>query len=551
MQAASLPPDEAARLAELVACHILDTAPEQVFDDIAALAAQLCAAPIALISLVDQDRQWFKAQVGIAVPQTHRDLALCAHAIRVPDEVMQVPDASEDARFLDHPLVCGDPGIRFYAGAPIITPTGHALGTVCVIDLQPRELADEQIEALRRLARLVSSLLQARRPAVSGRAAERREPAGQDEQVEQQVEQLQAASDASLELLSLVDAGYVYRHVNQTFLDYCQRQRSEIEGRAVVELIGTEAFEHSIRPLLDRALAGETVSYDARFEFQQRGLRQMRVHYLPARAADGRVIGVLVRSQDIQAQADCDQRLKATVTLLEDRNVARQRFMQVLTHDLGEPLGSISNVMALLADSRAAAALPDAALRHLEFVHRGCLGMQAVIDALLAYLHLDGAVPQLVRLDPAELLREVCAELAPAIRRTSAQVSWGDALPALVSEPALLRVLLQQLIGNAIKFRRPGRAPVVQIGIALLGTQCRIEVRDNGVGIAPARQARLFELFRSARARSGVEGTGLGLATCRRIVELLGGQIGVESVPEQGSCFVVSLPQPVSPGRSA
>jgi signal transduction histidine kinase len=547
MQAATLPPDEATRLAELAACHILDTAPEQVFDDITALAAQLCDVPIALISLVDQDRQWFKSQVGLAVPQTHRDLAFCAHAILTPDEVMQVPDAREDERFFDHPLVSGDPGIRFYAGAPIVTPTGRALGTVCVIDQQPRELADEQVEALRRLARLASSLLQARRPAVPGRAAERREHPGYSEQVEQ----LQAASDASLELLSLVDAGYVYRHVNQTFLDHCQRQRNEIEGRAVVELIGRDAFEHSIRPLLDRALAGETVSYDARFEFPQRGLRQMRVHYLPARAADGRVIGVLVRSQDIQAQSDCDQRLKATITLLEDRNVARQRFMQVLTHDLGEPLGSISNVMALLADSRAAVALPDAALRHLEYVHRGCLGMQAVIDDLLAYLHLDGAVPQLVRLDPAELLREVCAELAPTIRRASAQVSWGDALPMLVSEPALLRVLLQQLIGNAIKFRRPGRAPVVQIGIGLLGAQCRIEVRDNGVGIAPARQARLFDLYRNARVRSGVEGTGLGLATCRRIAELLGGQIGVESVPEQGSCFVVSLPQPVSPGRPA
>ncbi|MFM2056972.1 MAG: hypothetical protein RLY71_1357 [Pseudomonadota bacterium] len=547
MQAASLPPDETARLAELAACRILDTAPEQVFDDIAALAAQLCAAPIALISLVDQDRQWFKAQVGLAVPQTHRDLAFCAHAILVPDEVMLVPDASEDERFFDHPLVSGDPGIRFYAGAPIVTPTGQALGTVCVIDQQPRELAGGQIEALRRLARLAGSLLQARRRAVPERPAAPCEPAGHDEQVEQ----LRAASDASLELLSLVDARYVYRHVNQTFLDHCQRQRSEIEGRAVVELIGREAFERSIRPLLDRALAGEIVSYDARFEFAQRGSRQMRVHYLPARAADGRVIGVLVRSQDIQSQSDCDERLKATVTLLEDRNVARQRFMQVLTHDLGEPLGSISNVMALLADGRAAAALPDAALRHLDFVHRGCLGMQAVINDLLAYLHLDGAVPQLVRLDPAELLREVCAELAPAIRRASAQVSWGDALPMLVSEPALLRVLLQQLISNAIKFRRPGRAPVVQIGIALLGTQCRIEVRDNGVGIAPARQARLFELFRSARVRSGIEGTGLGLATCRRIAELLGGQIGVESVPEQGSCFVVSLPQPVSAGRSA
>jgi signal transduction histidine kinase len=118
-------------------------------------------------------------------------------------------------------------------------------------------------------------------------------------------------------------------------------------------------------------------------------------------------------------------------------------------------------------------------------------------------------VPQLVRLDPAELLREVCAELAPAIRRASAQVSWGDALPMLVSEPALLRVLLQQLISNAIKFRRPGRAPVVQIGIALLGTQCRIEVRDNGVGIAPGTSVRaVSQRTRALRNRRHGPGPG-------------------------------------------
>ncbi|RZI67776.1 MAG: GAF domain-containing sensor histidine kinase [Variovorax sp.] len=156
------PPDEARRLQALRRLKVLDTLPESLFDDIVLLASEICGTPIALISLIDTDRQWFKARRGLDATQTHRDHAFCAHAIIRPSQVMTVPDALQDSRFASNPLVLGDPNIRFYAGAPVLTPEGDALGTVCVIDTVPRDLDPAQEAALQALARQTSALLQAR-----------------------------------------------------------------------------------------------------------------------------------------------------------------------------------------------------------------------------------------------------------------------------------------------------------------------------------------------------------------------------------------------------
>ena len=163
MPAAPLPSNESERLATLQSYHILDTLPEQEYDDIVAIASHICDTPIALVSIVDANRQWFKARVGVDVDQTDRDAAFCAHAILNETEVLDVPDATEDPRFADNPLVTGEPHIRFYAGSPLVTPDGVALGTLCVIDSQRRELTTVQKKSLRALGRQVTALLELRR----------------------------------------------------------------------------------------------------------------------------------------------------------------------------------------------------------------------------------------------------------------------------------------------------------------------------------------------------------------------------------------------------
>lgn len=162
MHSAPLPTNELQRLTALYECNLLDSEPEQVFDDITHLAAYVCQTPIALISLIDAERQWFKAKVGLEASETHRDLAFCAHAI-LQEEVLIVPDAAADPRFAANPLVTDEPHIRFYAGVPLITSQGLPLGTLCVIDHVPRTLTPEQISTLKILANQVGRQIELRR----------------------------------------------------------------------------------------------------------------------------------------------------------------------------------------------------------------------------------------------------------------------------------------------------------------------------------------------------------------------------------------------------
>ncbi len=161
MQSAPETADEKERLKDLYQYNVLDTEAEKVFDDLTRLASEICETPIALISLVDPDRQWFKSKVGIDAEETSRDIAFCAHAIH-SREVFEVTDTLNDERFFDNPLVTGDPNIRFYAGTQLVTPRGRAIGTLCTISDQPKTLSAHQKQALEILGRAVISQLELR-----------------------------------------------------------------------------------------------------------------------------------------------------------------------------------------------------------------------------------------------------------------------------------------------------------------------------------------------------------------------------------------------------
>lgn len=210
MKSAPLPADEAARLSTLKEYKLLDTLSEEVYDDITRIATEITGTPIALLSLIDTDRQWFKSKQGLSAQQTPREYSFCAHAILDPNETFIVEDARFDERFHDNPLTTGDPHVVFYAGVPVLAANGQPLGTLCVIDNRPRTLPDNKLIALRALAKLVNVHFELRRTLFELEQAQKlwhwaslsetteQKPFDSAKQLIGQMElQLQALSDAS------------------------------------------------------------------------------------------------------------------------------------------------------------------------------------------------------------------------------------------------------------------------------------------------------------------------------------------------------------------
>jgi len=232
---APLSPNETQRLEALRRYKILDTLPEQDFDDLTLLAQQICQVPIALISLVDESRQWFKSRVGVSHTETPLEYAFCPYAILDPSEMLVVQDAQQDPRFAESPRVTGGPKIRFYAGAPLVTPDGLALGTLCVIDNVPRDLTAEQKAALRSLSRIVISQLELRRNLAAHLQLKDQLQslnASLEHKVEARTRDLRIAATAfeSQESLMITDADGVILRVNRAF--------TECTGYASEEAVG-------------------------------------------------------------------------------------------------------------------------------------------------------------------------------------------------------------------------------------------------------------------------------------------------------------------------
>lgn len=421
---APLPVEEARRLAVLHELAILDTPPEQMFDDIAQLAVAICETPIALVSLVDAQRQWFKARVGLDAQETHRDLAFCAHAILHPDEVLVIGDAQADERFVHNDLVTGPPGIRFYAGAPIVVRGGEAMGTVCAIDQVPRTLTPQQHGAMLRLARQAARLLELR----------------------------MVAHEASCEL------------------------------------------------------AGDPSAH---------------------RAAGA-------------ASAPGPAESTTSVEQLAARNLTQLHILHMISHDVREPVNTICNFSKLL-QRRYGDVLGEEALQYLAFVYDGGARIRTMLDDLLALVRLDGTSVTRMRTSLRDLALAAVADLASMIERVGGEVVCEE-LPWASVDRTLLRLVLQNLISNGLKFARKGASPKVVISGGRDETHWCISVTDNGIGIAPQHHERLFAEFSRLHSRHEYEGTGLGLSICRRIAELHGGHLRLRSELGVGSTFTLMVP---------
>jgi PAS domain S-box-containing protein len=303
---AALPPDEIQRLARLRALAVLDSAPEPLFDSFARLAAQIAGTPIALVSLIDDERQWFKANLGMpGVQETPRDVAFCAHAI-LERTVMTVADARTDPRFADNPLVTGEPGIRFYAGAPLVLPSGERLGTLCVIDRAPRQLSEEQKLQLAELAQAVVQALLLRERALGHALGA---PSAVESELAGHVRALSLILDRLPLAVSVWDRELRNAYANARVQQRFGRSASSLLGAHLSDVIGDRAYRAN-QDRREAALAGQAQSFEARVA-RNDGVRDEHVQLVPLRSDNGQVEGYVALVQDLWDQNAMDAAQRA------------------------------------------------------------------------------------------------------------------------------------------------------------------------------------------------------------------------------------------------
>jgi PAS domain S-box-containing protein len=243
-------PEEQNRLTALRSYHILDSLPEQDYEDITQLAAQICQTPIALISLVDQKRQWFKSNRGLEARETLREYSFCAHGILTPDQPLIVPDARQDERFAHNPLVTGEPNIVFYAGAPLVDEQGFALGSLCIIDSQPRQLTPSQLASLQMLSRQVIRLLELRKKT---RELQESEERYRLENLSLKISQKRfetVFNHAPIGLGLLRGEEHVFELVNERIAQMAGRQADQMQGKPLLEAL-PELAQQGLKEIFD------------------------------------------------------------------------------------------------------------------------------------------------------------------------------------------------------------------------------------------------------------------------------------------------------------
>ncbi|MGH8050814.1 MAG: diguanylate cyclase domain-containing protein, partial [Arenimonas sp.] len=295
---AALTLDETERMEALLAYDVLDTPHEPVFQAITHLAATITGSPIALISLVDKERQWFKANWGLEARETPRDIAFCSHAIHSAD-LFEIPDTFKDGRFFDNPLVQSDPNIRFYAGYPLETDTGYKLGTLCVIDRKPKQLNEDQKNALRELSVVVMRLFEAHK---------------QTREIENALleneEKIRAITDSLPAMISYVGNDQHYRFCNTRAATTFGMDVDNILGRSVREVRG-EALYNAIRPQIEAALRGEDVIFEGSTVAAGRRY-YYRTHNVPDIDQNNHVRGFYSMTFDMTEQKQAELKLQAS-----------------------------------------------------------------------------------------------------------------------------------------------------------------------------------------------------------------------------------------------
>ncbi|WP_375742623.1 ATP-binding protein [Corallococcus interemptor] len=519
------PADEPRRLQALRSLCLLDTPAHERFDRIVRAASHLFRVPIALVSLVDEDRQWFKARHGLDVLETPREQSFCAHAILSPATFI-VPDALKDPRFHDNPLVLGAPFVRFYAGHPLRAADGSRVGTLCLIDSRPRDFPDADRAALADMAAWAEGELNAL----------------DEREARTALEQQERFFEVSVDMLCIAAMDGTFLRLSRAWSRTLGFSDAELYTTSLVDLALEEDRAATARHLARAHEGVPVLQFEHRARCRDGSWRWLQWNAVPD-PEEGLLYAVardVTQARLLEAERQRVERMK-------------NEFIATVSHELRTPLTSIRGSLGLLSGG-IVGPLDAQVARMVGIAHKNSERLLRLINDILDLEKMESG-----RLDLNLAPTEVAPLLAQALQAHQGYADeYGVRLEAEVAVPhARARVdedrfiqVLANLLSNAIKFSPQGER--VTLFLTREDGVLRVGVQDRGPGIPEAFQARVFQKFAQADASDTRKrpGTGLGLSIAHGLVARMGGTLRFTTSPGEGTRFSFDLPE-CEPGPDA
>jgi PAS domain S-box-containing protein len=526
---AQLPENETARLNVLRRYAILDTAPEEPFDDLTRLAAQICGTPIAVISLIDENRQWFKSKVGLTATETSRDIAFCAHTLTQTD-LFVVRDALADDRFATNPLVTADPKIRFYAAAPLVTPEWYVLGTLCVIDHVPRDLSVEQRDALRALSRQVVSQLELRRHVtLMSRTIVERERA--QDALRESEERLRSVVESAADAIVLADHRGRIISWNGAARRLFGYSVEEVEGKPLTLLMPAryrEAHQQGIEWLRSTGrsrLMGKTIElYGLKKDGSEFPLELSLAKW---KSKDAVFYSGIIR--------DITERKQAQEQLIQSEKLASLgTLVSGMAHEVNNPAQGILAMAELIQGEDDQAKIREYARDIVSYAKH----IATVVRDFACYARPNG--------QEAMVAIDLCERLGEAVKMVRRCPHFGQVevvsqfqnVPRFLARRVEIDQVLVNLLSNAVQAME-GKG-LLSLATRVQGADVIAEVSDTGSGIPKSVLHKIYDPFFTTKEPG--KGTGLGLSIVYQIVTKYGGTITVQSEQGRGTTFTLRFP---------